>query len=168
MTKSIPVLLSIALLSIVLSAEQYKYKDLKEFKTLDSFKSVEEFETYYERYVQDCLDNTYAGTMGIPCYVGYDLWDRELNKYYKKLHFKLNPKEKQILEESQRTWIKDRDLSIKLNSMMLDKEFVNEGTLYSLIRAGAADGAITPIIKQRALLLRSWNISYSEPFSLEN
>ena len=65
-------------------AVDYPYKKADDFKKLESFKSVEQFEANYKKYVQHCLDNTGGGTGGIPCFVGYDLWDRELNTYYNK------------------------------------------------------------------------------------
>jgi len=134
----------------------YEYKPLSEFERLKSFSTIDEFEESYAGYVQDCLDKTGGGTLGIPCFVGSQLWDRELNDYYKKLSSVLNIKGNRVLKESQRTWINERDKSIDLNSMILDRKFPHEGTMFVLIRAGKAEEIITPIIKQRALLLRQW------------
>lgn len=163
----IPIILASTTLYLS-GAEQYIYKDIKDFKSLDAFSSTEKFEEYYGKYVSHCLDNTYAGTMGIPCYVGYDLWDRELNKYYKKLHSKLNSTEKKNLEESQKAWLKNRDTTIKFNSKMLDTQYTEDGTLYSLMRAGAADQDITPMIKARALYLKYWAEFYGKTIDINN
>lgn len=135
-------------------AVDYKYKSVKYFKVLSSFKSIKEFEDNYGVYIQHCLDNTFGGTGGIPCYIGYNMWDRELNIYYKKLYSSLSKKAKSILKKSQKFWLKKRDLSIESNSRLLDKKYTEPGTIYLLIRAGDADSAITPIIKQRALFLK--------------
>ncbi len=138
-------------------AIDYKYKKIADFKTLESFKSVNEFEAYYNEYIQDCLDNTGGGTGGIPCFIGYDMWDRELNIYYNRLVKILGEKEKELLKEAQLAWIKERDNSIAFNSRLLDNKYEKEsGTMYALIRAGDADDMITPIVKQRALLLKKW------------
>ena len=75
------------------------------------------------------------------------MWDRELNIYYKKIYSKLDKKGKKLLKNSQRAWLKERDMSIKFNSMLLDKNYIESGTLYLLTRAGEVDSIITPIIK---------------------
>lgn len=137
-------------------AIDYQYKDVKDFDVLSSFKSIEEFEANYGKYVQDCLDNTYGGTGGIPCFIGYEMWDRELNIYYKKLHSQLDKNGKQLLKKSQKAWLKERDLNIEFNSLLLDKKYTEPGTMYLLMRAGDADSMITPIVKQRALMLKKW------------
>lgn len=137
-------------------AYSYEYKSINDFKGLSSYNSIEEFEASYQKYVQDCLDNTGGGTGGIPCHIGYEIWDRELNYFYKKLTRILNKKELIVLKESQRAWIKERDLSIDFNSMLLDREYTSQGSMYALMRSGSADKLITPIIKQRALVLKRW------------
>jgi uncharacterized protein YecT (DUF1311 family) len=139
-------------------AIDYKYKTIDDFKTLESFKSVDEFESNYNKYIQDCLDNTGGGTGGKPCLIiNYEMWDRELNIYYNRLMKVLGEKEKDLLKESQLAWIKERDKSIAFNSSLLDDKYENEtGTMYSLLRSDDADSMMTPIVKQRALLLKKW------------
>ncbi len=137
-------------------ASIYEYKSINDFKDLSSYNSIEEFEASYQKYVQDCLDNTGGGTGGISCHIGYEIWDRELNYYYKKIAPLLNKKELTALKESQRAWIKERDLSIEFNSMLLDHKYPPQGTMYALMRSGSADKLITPIIKQRTLVLKRW------------
>ena len=66
----------------------------------------------------------------------------------------MSKKAKSILKKSQKSWLKKRELSIESNSRLLDKKYTEPGTIYLLIRAGDADSAITPIIKQRALFLK--------------
>ena len=98
----------------------------------------------YGKYVQDCLDDTGGGTGGIPCFVGYDMWDREMNIYYNRLNGDLGEKEKNLLKESQLAWIKEREKTIDFNSSLLDLKYgEEEGTMYALMRAGAADSSHT-------------------------
>lgn len=148
------VLLSLA--SISINSFAFENKEINSFKTLNDFKTVEEFEKYYQSYTKECLDNGFGGTGSIPCFVSYELWDKELNSYYKKLISKLDAKEKESLKKSQRKWIESRDLSIDFNSNVLDKVYTEEGTMYMLMRAGDADSLIFPIIKERALTLKRW------------
>ena len=137
-------------------AVDYPYKKIADFKTLESFKSVDEFESSYKKYTQHCLDNTYGGSGGASCFIGYDLWDRELNIYYAKLMKTLKGKERDLLKESQIAWIKERDKTIDFNSALLDKTYATTGTMYILMRAGDSDAMMTPVVKQRALLLKKW------------
>lgn len=147
-------ILCVMILSLNLFA--FEHKDINSFKALNDFNTIEEFEKYYNSYIQECLDNGYGGTGSIPCFVSYELWDKELNFYYKKLLTKLNPNEKELLKKSQRKWVESRDLSIQFNSSLLDKTYLEEGTMYLLMRAGDADSLISPIVKERALTLKRW------------
>ena len=138
--------------------ERYKYKEINEFKGLESFNSVDEFESYFQEYITDCLAHTGGGTGGNPCLISHKMWDRELNTYYQKLMNLLQEEEKKLLRESQRTWIQERDQSITFNSRLLDIKYkgYEMGTMFSLMRAGDADRLMSPIVKQRALLLKAW------------
>lgn len=137
-------------------AIDFQYKEVKDFKVLNAFPSVEAFEAHYNQYVGDCLDNTYGGTGGIPCYIGYEMWDRELNIYYKQLYSRLDEQGRQLLKLSQRAWLKERDQSMEFVHQQLGQKYSEPGTMYSLMRVGEFDTMITPIVKQRALLLRQW------------
>jgi uncharacterized protein YecT (DUF1311 family) len=107
--------------------------------------------------VQSCIDSTAVNTKTIPCFVSYELWDRELNKYYQRLQDLFNQDERAKLLESQRLWIKDRDRTVELNSSLLDWRYEGlRGTMFNAMRAGDADEAIAPMVKQRALLLKHW------------
>ena len=162
--KEVPVRSSLILLTILLGisttaqAVKFKYKNIEDFKTLSVFSSVEKFEQNYQNYTQDCLDNTGGGTGGIKCYIGYKMWDRELNIYYKKTNKSLADDGKILLKKSQLTWIKERDQSIDFNSYLLNKEYSGQiGTMYSLMRAADTSSAIVPIVRQRALVLKKWS-----------
>jgi uncharacterized protein YecT (DUF1311 family) len=137
-------------------AVDYPYKKVSDFKTLEFFKSVEAFESSYKKYTQHCLDNTYGGSGGIPCFIGYEMWDRELNIYYVKLIKILGVEEKHLLKESQSAWIKEREKSTDFNSRLLDIKHAEPGTMNLLMRAEAAESMMTPIVKQRTLVLKSW------------
>jgi len=43
----------------------------------------------------------------------YEMWDKELNKVYKKLMQQLNRTEKKLLKDSQRKWLVYRDAEFK-------------------------------------------------------
>ena len=79
----------LGLITLASNSLAFENKNIKSFKTLSEFKTTNEFEKYYNSYTQECLDNGFGGTGSIPCFVGYELWDKELNIYYKKLSSKL-------------------------------------------------------------------------------
>lgn len=151
--KFLIILLSIITFSNVSFA--FEHKEINSFKKLSDFKTVEEFEKYYNDYTKECLDKGFGGAGSIPCFVASELWDRELNIYYKKLYNKLEANEKILLKNSQKKWLETRDLTIELNSILLNKNS-GEGTMYLLMKAGDRDSIISPIIKQRALILKKW------------
>ena len=159
----------VVLLALPVAAE-YPYKTVKDFRTLEHYKDVDAFEAAYAKYEQDCLDNTGGGTGGIRCEtLGHELWDRELNIYYERLLKALDEPQKKLLKDSQRQWIEVRDNAIKLNSALLDRHYDTSGTMYQLMRSGDAARIITPIVKQRALMLKAmWELATKQPISKED
>lgn len=145
------------------------YKTPADFLPLEAYASVEGFELSYAPYVQTCLDNTGGGSAAQPCFIGYEMWDRELNTYYQKLLRLLDDESKTQLRDSQRKWIAMRDASIEFNSGLLDRKYTEPGTMYHAMRAADADAAITPLIKNRALSLKRWvdSLDSSSPSSQE-
>ena len=141
---------------ISLNLFAFENKDIDSFLKLESFETVEKFESYINKYTQECLDNGFGGTGSIPCFVSYELWDKELNIYYRKLMSKLTAKEKELLKESQKKWLESRDKTIEFNSLMLDKNYDQEGTMFLLDRANVANSDMSKIIKNRALYLKNW------------
>ena len=139
-----------------LQAVDYPYKKAGDFEPLEFYKSVEAFEAKYKTYIQHCLDNSYGGANAGGCYIGYDLWDRELNTYYNILMKALGEKERNLLKDSQRAWIKVLEKTIAFNSALLDKAYPATCTMNLATRSAYVDDFVTPVVKQRALLLKAW------------
>ncbi len=143
-------------------AIDYKYKKSADFKPLDSFASTAEFETYYGKYINDCYANTYGGTGGIPCAIETEIWDKELNIQYQKLMAILHPEAKQLLLESQRAWLKERDSTYKLTAKIASLETKDTsgkfregvGTMNYLIETAMADELAFSVNRDRALHLK--------------
>lgn len=146
-------------------SSDFQIKEISEFAYLDDFDSAADFQSYIDEYIQACIDNTNINTKTISCFVGYKIWDRELNKYYDQLRDLLSHEMQALLLESQRSWIKDRDQTIELNSALLDLHYEDlKGTMFYAMRAGDVAETITPIVKQRALLLKKWvDLKIREP-----
>jgi|GEM_PF-1121255 len=138
-------------------SSEFQTREINDFAYLEDFESAKAFQEHIDNYVQSCIDSTAVNTKTIPCFVSYELWDRELNKYYQRLQDLFNQDERAKLLESQRLWIKDRDRTVELNSSLLDWRYEGlNGTMFSAMRAGDADEAIAPMVRQRALLLKHW------------
>lgn len=145
-------------------SNEFQMKEINEFAYLEDFETVEAFQEHIDEYVQSCIDSTAINTDStaintktIPCFVSYELWDRELNRYYQQLRDLLTQDERALLLESQRLWIKDRDHTMELNSSLLDWRYEGvRGTMFSAMRAGDADELLAPMVRQRALLLKRW------------
>ena len=144
--------------NLVLSSTSFAFeqKTVEELKKLSDFKTVDEFVNYQNNYTQECLDNGFGGSGSIPCFVSYKLWDRELNIYYKKFFNLLNKREQEYLKKLQTIWLETRDLTMEYNNMLVSEEYSDEGSMYELLAAGHLDKLNTPMVKERALLLKSW------------
>jgi uncharacterized protein YecT (DUF1311 family) len=139
------------------SAKTFEYKDVGDFPLLHECSTVEEFEKNYGDYTQSCLDNSYGGSRGIPCFISYEMWDRELNYYYQRLASVLDKEGRTALKESQKAWLKERDLSIEFNTLLLNNKYsARPGTMFLLMRAGDAEDLSDAMVKQRALQLKKW------------
>ena len=61
------------------------------------------------------------------------------------------------MKQSQRAWLKERDLSIDFNTLLLNQKYsTRSGTMFLLMRAGDAEELTQDIVKQRALQLKKW------------
>lgn len=135
----------------------FESKEIDDFPHLEDFGGLAEFQDYIDDYARSCIDNTDVNTRTIPCFVSYELWDRELNKYYQQLRELLTKEERASLLESQRLWIKSRDRTVELNSSLLDWRYEGmRGTMFNAMRSGDADEAIAPMVRQRAMFLKRW------------
>lgn len=77
------------------------------------------------------IDYTTSG-MYKATWLSYDEYDKLLNKYYKLLKNRLQPKDRKILQEAQRSWLKYRDKEIKLIATVYG---YNDGTIQGLTRS---------------------------------
>lgn len=103
-----------------------------------------------DKQLRLCLDsNENQTTIGmIQCTNrAEDLWDVELNKYYKLLMGVLDKDQKILLKEAQVKWLAYRDSEIKLAS---DLYYSLEGTMWRIVYADRR----MEIVKQRAEELR--------------
>lgn len=125
---------------------------------LRHFQSEELFENYLQKIKSECLGKSMGGSRAVPCFSAYsEAWDKELNYYYNLLRSELIEEDKVLLKSTQLTWIKNRDTAIDFNSLLLDKKYEEKrGTMYVAMRAGDASRAISPIIRNRALLVKQW------------
>ena len=108
-----------------------------------------------EKRQNDCIekDPTTAGM--IKCAdAAYKEWDREMNSAYKKLLSLLDEKEREDLKQSQRAWLKFRDLEFKNINNVYTKM---DGTMYLPMHTESE----TRIVRERALQL----IKYCELLS---
>lgn len=137
-------------------AIEFPYKDVEDFEVLSDSQSLENFELGIANYIQACLDNTGGGTGALPCLIADRLWDRELNIYYNKLLGSLSSRDKQLLVESQRNWISQRDSSKKFQKSVLSKRYDQSGSMFMAMSANDNHDASTAITKARALWLKFW------------
>ncbi|MDP2576038.1 lysozyme inhibitor LprI family protein [Vibrio penaeicida] len=100
--------------------------------------------------LNECLNNT-STTAGIGnCgSKANEQWDAELNYYYKSLRNELGTEEQIALRDSQRAWIKYRDLEIKNIQLMYGSK---RGSMWGLV----ALSDITNLTKTRAKALKSY------------
>lgn len=145
-----------------LTAQDFEERPIDEFKELDQFDSVETFEKYIDTYRQECLDASMGYSRGIRCFVEGQLWDRELNTYYRLLQDELTDEQSDLLRSAQQSWIETRERTTLFNISLLDQKYDQIGTMYVLMRANDVSRTIGPIIKQRALLLRDWYLGLSD------
>ncbi|RLA06044.1 MAG: hypothetical protein DRQ51_10495 [Gammaproteobacteria bacterium] len=130
----------------------FVFKEVKDFLPLSKFKNINEFENNFKKYVDDCIDKK----MSVRCFISYEMWDRELNIYYKKLRAKLDKNGKKLLKTSQKSWLKYRDESFKFNSSLLDARYNDGGADDRLRRAEESDSMASFIVKSQTLLLKKY------------
>jgi uncharacterized protein YecT (DUF1311 family) len=144
------------------SLKEFKFLSVDDFAPLREFNKTEEFEESYSKYIQECLDRRLTDSQGVGCLIEYNLWDRELNYYYKQLMQILSEKEQASLRVAQRLWIKERDkefraltekIKIKIQEDYSDEIEIG-GKMYSLLLEGGKSSEFVPIVKVKALELK--------------
>jgi uncharacterized protein YecT (DUF1311 family) len=75
-----------------------------------------------------------------------EMWDREMNRAYKKLMSSLNPEQQTVLRESQKNWLKFRDSESRVIGTVVASR---EGTMWQLT---ATDKGME-LVRQRAMQL---------------
>jgi len=85
-------------------------------------------------------------------------YDKLLNKYYQLLLKKLNDSDKEILKQTQRSWIQYRDSERKLNSEIAKDEYSGGGTMQRII---VASGYVE-ITKKRVIELYSYLTRFND------
>lgn len=159
--------LSLALFtfSCASQANEFVEKPIEHFQPLAEFASVADYERPIAEYVQTCLDNSFGGSLSVRCFVADELWDKELNYYYRLLYRSLDSEGKAELKTSQLAWLASRDQSIEFNRHLIRQQYPQAGSMYVAIRAQVASDLLAPLIKQRALLLKQWlEILEQQPF----
>ena len=104
-------------------------------------------DTFAGKFEAKCYDeNLCMAEQGVCFSKATILWDKELNKYYNLLMWKLQKQQRLDLQSAQINWIKYRDAEIKSNQS-IEKAF----------RAGSGFGILTlDLTKQRALQIKDW------------
>lgn len=117
---------------------------------LVSFGVVAQDDHPIDTELNECLNNTSTTAgMGNCGSKAHEQWDAELNYYYKSLRNELSDDSKMVLIDSQRAWIKYRDLEIKNIRSMYGSKL---GSMWGLI----ALSDISKITKTRALTLKDY------------
>lgn len=103
-----------------------------------------------------CISKTSSTSEMLKCTaIAYDVWDKEMNKYYNLLMKKLSAEPKSELLRAQKSWLSYRDNSFAfINSSIREKQ----GTMY----LNVAGGERREIVKQRALQLKKYYQIISE------
>jgi uncharacterized protein YecT (DUF1311 family) len=101
-----------------------------------------------DKKMSECMD-VGGSTMGMASCMNeaYKNWDKELNKYYKKLHKVLDPASQKVLKETQSLWIK---LQQKNDALIFAVYSSQEGTVVQIQVVEAK----LDFLKHRALELK--------------
>lgn len=124
--------------------DDYESKDFLEFKT-DT--------TKIEQFMKQRLAIDYS-TAGM-VEASYDAekeYDLLLNKYYQQLLKTLEVKDKPLLIEVQKNWLKYRDSERKMNGLLTEDKYSGGGTMQRIIYASA----YLELTKKRVLELRDY------------
>jgi uncharacterized protein YecT (DUF1311 family) len=139
-----------------------RYKELLiviAVSTLPILALCQKTETQYkvDTVLAKCLEeHTTTAGMADCLATAEDLWDKELNKYYRLLLLKLDTLGQKRLKESQKQWLIFRDNEIKFISRAYGNQ---DGTMWIIIRADR----IAQLVRRRAVDL----IEYYEMLTID-
>jgi uncharacterized protein YecT (DUF1311 family) len=101
-----------------------------------------------DKALENCIDKNPSTAGETDCAEkALEMWDKELNKNYRELLAKLDPKDKAVLKAAQTEWIKYRDEEYKLTDAIYSKL---QGSMYTPMAVHHRVG----IVKQRAEALK--------------
>ncbi|SHO81602.1 hypothetical protein MNB_SV-15-149 [hydrothermal vent metagenome] len=121
------------------------------YKPLSSFTSLEDFEKSYKEAISRCkIDYRPARS----CDLEEEIWDKELNYYYKALMNRLNPKDKKLLKVTQRKWLKYYNNISKNIGKILDYNYPIQGTMYRDIRSDDYVSIMSKLKQDRTLFFK--------------
>ena len=114
-----------------------------------------EYKDPIDTWSEECTEKNYTTPGMVECAgTAYKKWDTEMNTTYKKLMKKLKPKDQKMLLETQKSWLKYRDLDLAFSD---EANSYKMGTIWGVIIAGNK----VSIVKERTLRLRGYLDSVS-------
>ncbi len=138
-------------------ASAFEVKSPEQFPFLRESASVSEFEQQIQDYESSCLNEFAGSTSGLQCFVGFSLWQREVDFYFSALNSQLTGEAQDQLKINQGVWQQYLQNTREMNFQLLIQKYPNPGTVFVYLRAKDAHEALTPIVRARALLLRQWH-----------
>ncbi|MEP5766110.1 MAG: lysozyme inhibitor LprI family protein [Halieaceae bacterium] len=141
-------------------AMAFEERTVDDFAPLASGTSIEEFDAEIRRYENDCLENSFSGSLGQRCFMKRLLWTRELQRIYPVFEAELPEKMRQAFIEEQQAWEDTLAQTELLAKYLIGKQFNEPGTMYITARAKALDDMMTTPIKQRVTMLREWQQNF--------
>lgn len=102
-----------------------------------------------DKWYSQCIERDSSTLNMLNCTSkAYEMWDKELNKVYQSLMKRLSSREKEMLRESQRNWLKFRDSEFKFMD-----EIIKEGGTLNVL---ANESAKVEFIKKRTQELTNY------------
>lgn len=116
-----------------------------------SYESINRFEEAYYDYVRACYRS------GSGCKKRSDLWDFSLNYYYDQIRKNAEGSLFLKIQESQRRWISERDLSLAAGSEIVHDKYSDAvGTMWRQVASADIESLKSELIKQRVIIISSW------------
>ncbi len=121
------------------------------YKPLSLFVSLEDFKKSYKNAIDRCKLE-YRPERS--CNLEEEIWDKELNYYYKELMSKLNSKDKQLLKATQRKWLKYYNKISKDIANILEYNYPIQGTMYRDIKNNDYVSIMSKLKQDRTLFFK--------------